>query len=131
MTPEYKKAIDTFLLEAEVLTDADIAVLQSVDDLLAARATAKRRDCQSKAAATRHRKAMGEPQQKRNSAEQMADSVIDHLRLALAPERQRIKSLEGANAVLQQHVQDLRARLLELEASRAVAEQAHGTNANH
>jgi len=128
---DYKKAIDVFLLEAEALTDADIAILRSVDDLLADRATAKRRDAQSKAAAARHRAAMGEPPQKRNAAEQMADSVVDHLRLALAPERQRIKSLEAANATLQQQVQDMRDRLLELEASRAIAEQAHGTNANH
>ena len=125
--PKYKAAIDRFLLEPEALTDDDINALKSVDDLLASRAITKRREMQTKSAEARHRAALGEPPQKRNIAETVADATIDHIRVALAEPRQRIKALEDLNATLQQQVRDMRDRLVELEAQRVIAD----VNSNH
>lgn len=121
--PKYKAAVDRFLLEPEALTDDDINALKSVDDLLASRAITKRREMQTKSAEARHRAALGEPPQKRNIAETIADATIDHIRVALAEPRQRLKMLEAANTALQQQLEALRDRMLELEAT-------HHVNAN-
>ena len=125
--PKYKAAIDRFLLEPEALTDEDINALKGVDDLLASRAITKRREMQTKSAEARHRAALGEPPQKRNIAETVADATIDHIRVALAEPRHRIKTLEAANATLQQQMQELRDRLVEVEAQRVIAD----VNASH
>ena len=115
------------MLEPEALTEDHIAVLRSVDDQLADRAVTKRREAQTKAAAARHRAALGEPPKKSNNVEDQADATLDHIRLALAEPRQRIKALEGANAALQQRLQAMRDRLVELEAQRVIRD----VNANH
>lgn len=103
-TDKYNLAIKTFMLEPGALTDEQIDVFKGVDDQLAKRAANKRSECQTKAAQARHRAAMGQQPVKASTVEQMTDSVVDHITLALVVPRQRIKVLEDLNATLQQQV---------------------------
>jgi hypothetical protein len=59
----------------------------------------------------------------KSKSEEWADSVIDHITLALAHPRRRIKELEAKNQSLEQRCQRVEERVLELEAREAVGRE--------
>ena len=125
----YAAAVDAFILEPEALTADQIAALRAVDDQLAHRAVDRRADALTKAAEARHRAALGQAPltSKGLDVAALVEQVVDEITIALAHPRQRIKTLEAANASLQQQMQELRDRLVDLEAQRVIAD----VNANH
>jgi hypothetical protein len=126
-TDEYKAATHTFWFEPEALTEAQIEVLRSVDTKLGERAARKRQDAVMKAAAARHRAAMGEPPKKANHVTSTADVISDTALLSVVEPKLRIRQLEARNAQLDaqldqltQKFRDLETRLLLIEAREAV-----------
>jgi hypothetical protein len=125
----YDAAVKVFLLEPEALTTAQIDALTAVDDKLGAYASRKRDNAHTKAAEARHRAAMGQSLDRKAEhaaeAEAFADHVVDHILLALAHPKRRIKTLETSTAGLAARCHSLEARVLELEAREAARQVQH------
>jgi len=115
----YDAAVKAFTFEPGSLTEEQITALRRVDPWLGDRAERKCQGAQQRAAVARHRAAMGQPPATVNRDEELADSVVDTIGLALAPQKARIKALETDLAALQQRYRDLETRLLETEAARS------------
>ena len=106
------------------MTDADLAALAAVDDVLATKAAARRSEALVKAAEARHRTAMGQPPVKRDRREDIAETVVATIIAQQARPRARIKALEDSTAELEARIRSLEDRILELAAKHAERDSA-------
>ncbi len=115
----YARALQTLIHEPESLSDEQISTLREVDDLLGRHAGSQREAALLKAAAARHRAAMGQPPVKVDERVETANAAVQNVIISLAQPRRRIKQLESL-------IRSLEGRVLELEARDAARTVPHG-----